>query len=91
MSHYSLTPNHCRVDFWKKSGKWYDTVCVVFRNKDYGACIHESLSRALYASQPNNYIGMTATCLEPYNENTHPISVVWQGADAMKKAGRAPK
>lgn len=80
MSNYSNDPNMCRVDFWKTSGKWYDTTAVRFSNKDYNdTLIHDAFRNALKESCEGYYIGMRATCLEPYHKHNHPISILWEG------------
>ena len=81
MSHYCKEPNNCRVDFWKESGKWYEDEEIVFRNEDYHGCIFKAFKNALsdHAHVAKSYIGMRATCLEPYHEHSHPISIIWEG------------
>lgn len=79
MSNYSNSPNKCRVDLWKKSEKWYTTESIVFSNKDYDKDIHTAFRNALKISLGDHYIGMRATCLEPYHKNSHPLSVIWEG------------
>ena len=86
MSHYSDDPNMCRVDVWKDSGKWYETIAV--RWPDYSwedrseiPLIHEQFQEALIERlrQQDGTIrlaGMRATCLEPYHPYSHPVSVI---------------
>lgn len=80
MSNYSDNPNDCRVDFFKESGKWYDTIQVTFEPKDYADTqIHDALRNALEKACPNNYQGLQAICLKPYHKHSHPISLIWKG------------
>ena len=79
---YTQKENHCRVDFWKESGKWYTTEEVVFRSEDYKGClIHDALINALMDDDyiRTHYKGMRVTCLEPYHQYSHPISIIWEG------------
>jgi hypothetical protein len=73
MTHYSEDESMCRVDFFKPSGKWYSTEAIRFipRQKLIHDCFRESLEVL-----NGRYSGMTAVCLNPNHENTHPISVV---------------
>lgn len=80
MSHFSENANKCRVDFFKPSGKWYQTISVNFRNSDYeDALIHDAFKNALIDRCPNHFHGMTAICLDPHHKLSHPISLVWEG------------
>lgn len=81
MSHYSDNPNSVRVDFWKESGKWYTTEAVTWIGpwKAEGAPpIHDQFHHSLakhFGDKPR-LVGMRATCLDPYHEYSHPISVI---------------
>lgn len=77
MSNYSIDPNSCRIDIWKKSGKWYTTEVVVFRDSDYRGCIHKALKNAIDDDFNGLYKGMLITCLEPYHQHSHPISIIY--------------
>lgn len=66
-----------RVDIFKESGKWYDTVAITFDTYSYkekGETIHETFRRCM-KDQINRYEGMTAICLEPYHESAHPLMI----------------
>jgi hypothetical protein len=78
MSNYSNEPYMCRVDFWKESGKWYTTEAVSFEGFYKGHLIHDAFRLALNRHFGAQYRlgGMTATCLEPYHEFSHPVSLV---------------
>ena len=81
MSNYSEDKNTCRVDFFKPSGKWYTTLAIKFRGKDWkgegGITPHEALKNAL--SDANVGLEeMTAICLEPYHEYSHPLHIIWE-------------
>jgi hypothetical protein len=78
--HYSKESNHCRIDFFKPSGKWYTTEEVVFARDYYKHYdIHMSLRQALRLLFKRKFVGMTVVCLEPYHQNSHPIKLVWEG------------
>jgi len=73
-----------RVDLWKPSGKWYGSLALKWdrymtnQKGEYGVeteLIHETFRRCLKDQHPG-YEGMRATCLEPYHEHSHPISIV---------------
>ena len=79
---YTQKENHCRIDIWKESGKWYTTEEVVFRKGDYKDClIHDALKHAIMDDEyiRGHYKGMRITCLQPYHQYSHPISIVWEG------------
>ena len=67
-----------RVDFWKESGKWYETEMVEWL-KD-GELIHDQFKASLKAHLRENgrfrLSDMRATCLEPDHTHSHPISTI---------------
>lgn len=77
MSNFSTSPNNCRVDFFKPSGKWYDTDEVQFRGSDFNNTnIFTAFQHALQdASLWDKLKKFDCVCLEPYHENTHPICI----------------
>jgi len=70
-----------RVDFWKPSGKWYDTEAIKwdrYRSTDKKGTtelIHDTFKRCLRQQLGDRLSSMVATCLEPYHENSHPLMV----------------
>lgn len=81
MSHYSDNPRDVRVDFFKKSGKWYTTECVTWEKEEWSGdkiLIHTAFRTALARHFKNRrrLEGMQAICLEPYHQHSHPISVM---------------
>ena len=80
MNHYSADPSQCRVDFFKPSGKWYYTCQFTWLHWGKDKLIHDVFRESLVAAFPNNYIGLQAVCLEPYHENSHPISIIHKAA-----------
>ena len=78
MSNYTENPKMVRVDFWKPSGKWYATEAVEWVEYTGDHLIrevfHESLRRH-FGDKPR-LTGLRATCLEPYHEHGHPISLL---------------
>ncbi|MCP4607727.1 MAG: hypothetical protein GY845_03280 [Planctomycetes bacterium] len=75
--HYHNNPASCRVDFWKQSGKWYATEQITFIA--YKGIIDDVFRESLKKAVGNYYVGMRVTCLEPYHEHSHPISIIWEG------------
>jgi hypothetical protein len=87
VSNYNLNPAMCRVDVWKESGKWYETIQVEFlggwprNSKEPELLIHDAFEDALRRALKTEdgtlrLAGMRATCLEPYHVHSHPISVI---------------
>lgn len=77
MSNYSDSPNNCRVDFFKPSGKWYCTETVVFFDNNYKDHPISAFKAALkhHFKDQTRLSDMTAVCLEPYSENAFPLMV----------------
>lgn len=83
MSYYTDDPHSVRVDFFKKSGKWYVTEAVIWKTykgspTEGGKLISDAFAEALVAHLRDPETGkvrlmdMTAVCLEPYHEHAHP-------------------
>lgn len=83
---YTTDADMVRVDFFKPSGKFYTTEAVRWLTynvprgliHDSGKQIDESFHEALanhFGDKPR-LVGMTAVCLEPYHENSHPQMIV---------------
>lgn len=77
---YSNSPGHCRVDRFKSSGKWYDTISLDMNNDGYNdldlydhfiKCLQDQHSSWLKES--DGY--WSIVCLEPYHKNSHPIMI----------------
>ena len=75
-----------RVDFFKESGKWYTTEAVKWTGVYTHISIHDAFLISLrnHFSSPNKgpntrLQGMTAVCLEPYHEHSHPLMILWSG------------
>lgn len=80
MSNYSGNEDSVRVDIWKESGKWYTTLELKWDRylvKEGGTreLMHDTFKRCLREQHENCYIGMTATCLDPYHEYSHPLMI----------------
>lgn len=73
---YSVNSSHCRVDIFKPSGKWYQTL-VIDTEEYYYDLIHDAVEKALKDSLGKNHEefhkGWYGVCLEPYHENSHPV------------------
>lgn len=77
MSNYSVDPAMCRVDLFKPSGTYYNTLAVKFRDEDYKA-VHpqhafQNAMRDHLKDRPDAYRGMTAVCLHPYVKLQYPL------------------
>jgi hypothetical protein len=75
MTHYSNNERSVRVDFWKSSGKWYCTEAVQWIGLYRNESIHMAFARSLKEHLGERLKDMVATCLEPYHEHCHPISM----------------
>ena len=78
---YSDNPGHCRVDFFKESGKWYDTVTIDMSSLYNEPFIHNAVKFAVHQAVGKRYIGMWAVCLKPYHKNEYPVMFVWKGLE----------
>lgn len=77
MTNFTTDDSMCRVDFFKPNGKWYATEAVCWRggwDGDIYSCFALVLIRHL--EDKPRHIGMTAMCLEPWHEHSHPVSTV---------------
>lgn len=79
---YCSDPSMVRVDFFKKSGKWYTTEEMVwdrYLSKEDGELelIHETFKRCLKQEFGRSFRGMIAVCLKPYHEASHPLMTDW--------------
>lgn len=74
---FDVNENMVRVDLWKPSGKWKYTISLKwypFSSKIES--IHEIFRRCMNEQYPGKFEGLRATCLEPYCEYSHPISII---------------
>ena len=73
---YAEDPFMCRVDFFRASGKWYTTEAIdmikVWGESDMIDAVH----KAIVFHTNGRLNGMTAVCLEPYHEHSHPVMVI---------------
>ena len=74
---YTTDETTIRVDFFKPSGKWYETVSIKWVAPYFASemDIHEGFKRSLRASIGDRLRGMTAVCLEPYHELAFPLMI----------------
>jgi len=76
MSNFSADEQSCRVDIWKASGKWYDTINLIWdEGWADGGRIHSTFRNLMEDQYPGKWLGMHATCLEPFHKYSHPISI----------------
>ena len=82
---YTTNPSKVRVDIFKSSGKWYETVELdMNKGWDKTTILHDQFKKAWIEQYPHRPTvdnrldsdGWFLVCLEPYHENSHPI-VVW--------------
>ena len=76
--HYSENPDHVRVSFFKKSGKWYTDEKIIWTGAYTNCPIHDSFKKSLrdhFKDSPDRLSEMDAICLEPYHEHAHPIQI----------------
>lgn len=75
MSYFSSNPSHCRVDFFKPSGKWYTTE-VLDLEEYYDASIPvDAVKEALQNHLGGRMRGMWAVVLDPYLRMSFPIMI----------------
>lgn len=84
---YTPNENMVRVDIFKSSGKWYESISVDMDEEYSNTSIHDALRRSLERGDTNGRVWITidavertiksmfAICLHPYHENEHPICV----------------
>lgn len=84
---YSQNAHDVRVDFFKPSGKWYETESVSFeglqwRGQDKEGNILQGVDslrtvckKALRRHLEGRMKGMMAVILEPYHEFAHPVMI----------------
>lgn len=78
MTNFSIDPNCCRIDVWELSGRWCTADMITFRDKDHtNPLIHDAFENALNDSLGGRYKGLRITCLEPYHQYSHPISIIY--------------
>lgn len=77
MTHFSDKPSEVRVDFFRQSGKWYDTTVIsmigTWGGKDNQ--IRDAVRRAL---TDKGLAGreFIAVVLDPYHEHSHPVMLM---------------
>lgn len=70
--YFSDNPCSVRVDFFKvHSGKWVATERMDWLG--YKGDIHKEFISSIKASFGSRYKGLVAICLDPFNENAHPV------------------
>lgn len=62
-----------RVDIFKESGKWYDTVELCTAGGYFDHNTRDAVKNAFILQYPTSYKGMTAVCLKPYHQYSHPV------------------
>lgn len=75
---YHTDDSMVRVDFFKPSGKWYETRAVRWTGGYKDCAIHNAFAKSLRdhfaeRDQPTGFADMDAICLEPHHEHSHPI------------------
>jgi hypothetical protein len=79
MGHFSANEAHCRVDFFKETGKWYATEMLDFSDLSTTAWKTQSpvetIKELLQKQFSNRYSGMWAVVLQPYVNLSFPVMV----------------
>ena len=77
---YTTNSSHVRVDRFKESGKWYDTLEINMENHYDDLNIYKALRDSINETmQFENYVqrwlsqGGSFVCLEPYHQHSHPV------------------
>jgi hypothetical protein len=81
---YSEDEGMVRVDFFKETGKWYTTEAVKWTGGYDCLDIHTAFEKSLRdhftkTGKVSRLTGMTAVCLNPYHEHSHPLMTIWGG------------
>ena len=88
---YSSDPSMVRVDFFKPSGKWYDTEAVKWTGEYGSGLIHEEFAKSLrdhFSDSPDRFSEFDAVCLHPYHVHEHPIQIKaggWRGMSLYRE------
>lgn len=84
---YTVNESMVRVDIFKPSGKWYESIAIDMNEFYNEPIIHDALKKALAKGDTNDRKWETidgsertltskfAICLHPYHENAFPICV----------------
>ncbi len=77
---YSEDDSMVRVDFFKSSGKWYETEAVKWTGgyQSQEQLIHDAFKQSLrdhFKKTSERLSGMDAVCLHPYHETKCPIMI----------------
>lgn len=74
---YIEDDRYVRVDLWKPSGKWKYTIALRWDHYlGRGVLLHDLFHNAMQEQFPDRFVGLRATCLEPYHEHSYPISII---------------
>ena len=73
---YSDDDSIVRVDFFKASGKWYETEAVKWTGSYDEGLIHDEFAKSLRDHlEDDRFKEMDAVCLEPYHAHGYPIQI----------------
>lgn len=77
---FCLNPSMVRVDIFKESGKFYDTIELNWdryytERNDGVELIDDTFKRCMKEQYPNRFTGLFAVCLEPYHEHSYPLMI----------------
>ncbi|MFW6046657.1 MAG: hypothetical protein ACOCP4_02560 [Candidatus Woesearchaeota archaeon] len=75
---YSNEPYMVRVDIFKPSGKWYQTIAVNFQGLYEEPLIHNQIEKGLegYGWNIKSHKGWKVVVLEPYHQHSHPVMII---------------
>ena len=86
---YSEDPTMVRVDFFRQHCNWYTTEAVKWTGAYWAAeaSVREAFKKTLREHLGKRLSEMTAVCLNPYHELSHPI-MLCNGEWADSSVGR---
>ncbi len=76
---YAFEPYMVRVDVFKPSGKWYDTVAINMNNYYNEPFTLEAVKCAMQKQYPAYLEDSICICLDPYHTNAHPVMIMPRG------------
>lgn len=73
---FTIKDDFVRVDFFKESGKWYETESIEWKSYDaVDKTLNELFREYLVDQIGDRYSGMFAVCLKPYHQHSFPLMI----------------
>ncbi len=73
MTHFAYNPGSVRVDEFKPSGKWYQTIVIDMTDQYLNPSIHDAVMDCLVDRQIKLEPGWRYVCIKPYHQYAHPV------------------